>query len=62
MCPSLQYQKYYMTRKNITLSIKLTITEENQVLNRIFFQEEEAGDTMSELAYRNNNFLYLFTI
>ena len=62
MCPISQYQKYYMPRKNITLSIKLTITEETHGLNRIFFQKEPVGDTVSELAYRNNYFLCLFTI
>lgn len=60
--PISQYEKYYMSRKNITLRIKLTINEENQGLNRIFFQKEQTGDTTSELAYRNNYFFCLFTI
>lgn len=55
------HKKYYMPKEKLYTSIKLTTTEENQGLDRTFFQKKQA-DVQNVIAAKRNNSLYLLTI
>lgn len=50
-----------MPKEKLYTSIKLTTTEENQGLDRTFFQKKQA-DVQNVIAAKRNNSLYLLTI